>query len=123
MELLQEFAKKIVTDELKEAFGETVNEYEAVYNKYFDNDVLKENVTDLPGGMSTEDAFDEIQKRFEAARKGMSAVNRLAPGEFKSRHAKRVMGNLNRIRAMVKRLEKQLDAEAGEWIKRGDWMS
>lgn len=52
--------------------------------------------------------MEDLSGKFEAARRGLGLVNKLAAGESKSKHAKRVMGNLNRIRAQLRRVEKQL---------------
>jgi hypothetical protein len=74
--------------------------------------ILKEGVTDLgtPSG-DLAAAFDEASKRFEAARRGFGIVNKLPKGPERSEHRKRILGNLNRLRALVDRIVKQADSE------------
>ena len=52
--------------------------------------------------------MEDLSGKFQAARRGLGLVNKLAAGESKTKHAKRIMGNLNRIRAQLRRVEKQL---------------
>lgn len=41
----------------------------------------------------------------DAARKGLSIVGRMPPGEYRAKHTRRIMSNLNRIRGLVSRLQ------------------
>lgn len=52
--------------------------------------------------------MEDVSKRFEAARRGLGLVNKLQAGPSKKKHGARVLGNLNRIRGLLRRLEKQL---------------
>lgn len=73
---------------------------------------LTEGVTDL--GTSANDlaaAFDEASKRFEAARRGFGLVNKLPAGPERTEHRKRILGNLNRLRALVDRIMKEADTQ------------
>ena len=54
--------------------------------------------------------LDVVMKQFEAAKKGLGLVNKLSPGPSRAKHSSRIMGNMNRIRAGVKRAEKALAA-------------
>ena len=62
--------------------------------------------------VSTLDSLDEISKRFDAAKRGLGLVNKLSPGASKKKHASRILGNLNRIRGLLRRVENQLALES-----------
>ena len=62
--------------------------------------------------VSTLDSLDEISKRFDAAKRGLGLVNKLSPGPSKKKHASRILGNLNRIRGLLRRVENQLALES-----------
>lgn len=49
-----------------------------------------------------------LEKQIEAARKGLGIVNKLKAGPDKVKHAARVMSNLNKLRAKLKKLKKEL---------------
>jgi hypothetical protein len=51
----------------------------------------------------------ELQKRFEAARRGIGITNRLRPGPDRTKHRRRVMSNLNSIRAQLNKVIKQFE--------------
>jgi hypothetical protein len=72
-------------------------------------EALTEGVTDLPVG-DLGSMFDEAVKRLEAARRGLGLVNKLPPGDERKANRSRIMGNLNRIRALVDRITKEADA-------------
>lgn len=50
----------------------------------------------------------KAQEKLAAAKKGLGIVNKLSAGDSKVKHAKRVMANVNRLRAEVQRLKKML---------------
>jgi len=50
-----------------------------------------------------DEAMDRLQQMFIATRRGLGLVNQLT-GESKSRHASRVMSNMNRIRNKINEL-------------------
>lgn len=52
------------------------------------------------------------QQRFEATRRGLSLANKLPAGPDRTKHLRRIMGHMNRIRAAVTRLERLIAAEA-----------
>lgn len=55
--------------------------------------------------------FGEANKRLEAARRALGLVNKLPQGESRTMHKRRIMGNLNRIRALVYDLQLKLGLE------------
>lgn len=66
---------------------------------------LNEGVTDL-SVTNLPDMFDEAIKRLAAAKQGLGLANRLKDPNEKKEHASRILGNLNRLRALVDRLAK-----------------
>lgn len=48
------------------------------------------------------------QSQLQAAKAAMGLCNTLSDSAFRTKHKSRVMGNLNRLRAQVKRIQKQL---------------
>ena len=52
--------------------------------------------------------IEEMTKRLEAAKRGLSLANQLT-GDDRRKHQSRVLGNLNRIRARLNRLIQQLE--------------
>lgn len=74
--------------------------------------LLEDNIREME---SLEEAFvktegvsiDQLQMMFDAARRGLGLANKLRP-EDKKKHLKRIMSNLNTIRAALKRLIKQM---------------
>ncbi len=53
---------------------------------------------------------DAIAK-LNAAKRGLGLVNKLRPGQDKAKHAIRVMSNLNKLRAAVQQLNKQVKSK------------
>lgn len=71
--------------------------------------VLKEGVTDVDmSDLSA--AFDEAAKRLDAAKRGLGLVNKLPPGDQRTENRRRIMANLNRLRALIARITKEADA-------------
>lgn len=56
--------------------------------------------------------IDEIIKMHEAARRGISILNRIKDPAQRKRHASRVFKNFNKISAMMNKLIKELSDEA-----------
>lgn len=52
--------------------------------------------------------MDQVMKQMEAAKRGLGLVNKLGDGPSRTRNRSRIMGNMNRIRANVRRIEKML---------------
>lgn len=59
--------------------------------------------------------IEEIQKRMEAATRGLGIVNKLRDPEYKKQQLGRVMSNLNTIRAALAQAIKQAEGEG--WLK------
>ena len=71
-------------------------------------EVLKEavepiNVADL----NLEQQLEEINKRMDAAYRGMGIVNRMPDSPKRTKHRSRIMSNLNVIRGMLSRVLKR----------------
>jgi len=54
--------------------------------------------------------MDIVTKQMNAARKAMGMLNTMKDSEFRTKNRSRVMGNMNRIRANIQRIEKLLSA-------------
>ena len=74
---------------------------------------LKEAVSfeDLPQG-DLQALLDEVDRRFEAAKRGLGIANRLPAGPYRQKHLRQIMGNMNRIRAMLYRIQREIAAQA-----------
>jgi len=76
------------------------------------SNILKEavdpiNVRDL----DLEEQLEEINKRMNAAYRGMGIVNRMPDSSERTKHRSRIMSNLNVIRGMLSRVLKKQAAE------------
>lgn len=109
MKMIRELMEMIIPDpaELEdelETLAEQMNalfdEHDAVLNESVDERLLAD--------------LDETMKRFEAAKKGMKIVWRFPPGEDRVKHSKRVLINMNKIRGLISRIQKQIVAGAKE---------
>lgn len=87
-------------------------EMEKTFTVMFENyKTLVEGVTDLTSAPNDiMGLFDEASKRLDAAKRGLGLTNRLPQGEERSQHRSRIMGNLNRIRALLDRIIKSADS-------------
>lgn len=54
-------------------------------------------------------AMDRVMRQMEAARRALGLTNRLEPGPLRKQHRARIMGNMNRIRANLKRIERMFE--------------
>lgn len=123
MQILKEMMEEIKISNL----GDTVKMYEKKLNrlrakadKMLAEGTLGPNLTRgyaLPQVQSTEDGksvpnfiplFDEAMRRMDAAKRALGLVNKLPPGESRTMHKRRVMGNLNRIRTLVYDIQMKL---------------
>ena len=57
--------------------------------------------------------LDDAIRRMQAAKRGLGIANRLS-GEDKRRHQSRILGNMNRIRAIIRRVEKEIEQSDNE---------
>lgn len=53
-------------------------------------------------------AMDQVMRQMDAAKRGLGLVNKLGDSPSRTMNRSRVMGNLNRIRANLGRIEKML---------------
>lgn len=58
-------------------------------------------------------ALDQAIKQMDAAKRGMSILNKMGDGSFRTKNKSRVMGNMNKIRGSLQRIDKML-AQAAE---------
>lgn len=93
--------KHVGIDKLNFIFNEVAAEYEAIACR------LDEALSPVDGDLG--DQLGILSKRFEAAKRGLGIVNRLPAGPVKTEHARRVMSNLNSIRAMLTRVTRNLE--------------
>lgn len=84
-------------------------EYDKLVETYMQVSVqLNEAMLPVEGDFEAQMA--ELSKRFDAAKRGLGIVNKLPNGPQKTMHARRVMINLNQIRAMLARVTSALDS-------------
>lgn len=70
---------------------------------------ITEGVTDLPQ-TDVMGMFDEATRRLDAAKRGLGLSNKLPPEERRANKS-RIMGNMNRLRALIYQILKKVDAE------------
>jgi len=56
-------------------------------------------------------SIEEVQKRMDAASRGIGLVNRLSDPNMRRKHLSRIMSNLNTIRAALKHMLKTQEPE------------
>lgn len=88
---------------LNSVFEQLATEHKYLSSVAATNRTIVENTS-----ASLESELDKINQMFNAARKGLGLVNKLPYGDSKLKHTRRVMGNLNRIRGSLRRLESQM---------------
>lgn len=100
---------KEIKDNLKEYRENEGGRYKIIKKRI--KKPVNEGVTDIPDG-TLEDMFTDAVRRLEAARKGLGLTNKLPPGPSRQQHRARILGNLNRLRALVDRMVKMADSES-----------
>lgn len=96
--MLKELMENAVDyDQLWEELGDAAELVESLLNEGVDVDVQA--------------ALDEVIKQMEAAKRGLGIVNKLEPGEYRRKHASRVMSNMNQIRARMRQIQKAVDMQ------------
>ena len=70
-----------------------------------------------PGQVGTGDnmeeimvAMEQVMKQMEAAKRGLGFVNKLGDSPSRTTNKSRIMGNMNKIRGNLRRIEKMLDS-------------
>jgi len=53
-------------------------------------------------------AMEQVTKQMDAAKRGLGLVNKLGDSPSRTMNRSRIMGNMNRIRANLRRIEKML---------------
>ena len=92
---------------------EEIAHYESVLSDY--KIQLTEAPMDFVDSYDDEWAlFDEAGRRLQIAKKALGLANRLSKPEERAHHKKTVLGILNRIRALVNRLTRQLTQKIEE---------
>lgn len=61
-----------------------------------------------------ESDLDDLSRKFDAAKRGLSLVNRLSVGMTKLKHTQRVMSNLSSLRSDILNLEKKVKGMMGK---------
>lgn len=76
--------------------------------------ILEEGVLDLPLFSTPEQQLEIVQHKVEVARKALGIANRLKDPAQRKEHKGRVLGHLNRLRGLLRRVEAQLEKEMDE---------
>jgi len=83
-------------------------------------EVLNENVLTeaeeriLCEGDEVYNTLSKATAQLEAAKRGLGLANKLKDPGQRAQNRSRIMGNLNRIRALIRRATKALEAEGSE---------
>jgi hypothetical protein len=117
MSLLRETVNDYIVDKLEEALSFFENKFEKISFKLYG--MLEEGVLDnLPPEVDA--AMQELEKRLAAARKGLGLTNKLPPGESRVLHRRRILTNLNHIRAKFRQLDKILQSLSSGGFNKDD---
>lgn len=117
MQFLKEMMEDIhliSVEPVLEGYDNKLKKLHALYKQKLDEGVLDFNIPQVRSEKdgvevpNIEAIFGEASKRLEAARRALGLANKLPPGESRTQNKRRIMGNLNRIRDLVYRLQMQL---------------
>ena len=64
---------------------------------------------DYPSPENIMAAMETVVKQMEAAKRAMAIINKMADSPSRTKNRSRVMGNLNRIRGSLQRIEKMME--------------
>lgn len=69
------------------------------------------NIPDVPDTMiqSLVDIMADAEKRYAAAKKGLSLVSKLKAGPERSKHFSRILSNMNKLRAYNNKINKSVE--------------
>lgn len=84
----------------------TYNELIAEFTKFLNDFANLNEAITVPVEGDLAQQLEELSRRFEAAKRGLGLTNKLQPGPQKVENRRRIMGNLNTIRAMLARVVK-----------------
>lgn len=103
--MLRELHTSLIETELHNTFDDIINTSERIM--LVCEDV---NVPDVPDGLLNNllHIMDDAEKRYGAAKKGLSLVSKLKPGPERKKHFSRILGNMNKLRAYNERINKSL---------------
>lgn len=74
---------------------------------------LLENIQELEEAVDTSSMnLSQLEKGFDAAKRGLGLANKLKNPADKKKHLSRIMGNLNKLRAALKRIHDAIEVEA-----------
>lgn len=57
-----------------------------------------------------------LQRKIDAAQRGLAIANTFRPSPYKAKHTSRIFGNLNRLRAQLRKLQKKFEAQADQHV-------
>ncbi len=77
-------------------------------------DTLLEGVTDFPEGTSVEDQIDILISRLAAGKRATGIANKIKDPANRKKHKGRVMGFMNKLRPMLRKITAQLEKEQAE---------
>jgi hypothetical protein len=109
--MLLEHIKGIVPDtELNEEITKLEEEFAQIVEAMPEPGKVEggENLDKLMGAMDT------VMQQLDAAKRGLGILNKMADSPLRTKNRSRVMGNLNKIRANLKRVEKMFSAAIDE---------
>lgn len=112
----EELAKEM--DLLTEQFLELVDRLEEDMNQFAQGrtGAPEPGTTDQGVGTEPDDiiaALDQAIKQMDAAKRGMGILNKMGDSSFRTKNKSRVLGNMNKIRGSLQRVDKML-AQAAE---------
>jgi hypothetical protein len=113
MKLLREFIELGDLVTLEEAINLAERDLASVMQKHGDAPVAQFN--NLPMGATLDQRLAEVERRFAAARRGLSLANSLKNPEDKRKNQSRVMRNLSLIRQIVGGITQELERQQGRW--------
>lgn len=97
----------VLESEIKDLGKFIMEMYDIYHNSFVINEALDDFTRD------TDDIgyqFDEAKRRYQAALRGLALSNKLRDPAQRQENKRRVMGNMNRLRGIVRRVEKEIDA-------------
>jgi len=100
----------VISDYETKQLAEEIAQYENLLADY--KSQLNEAPMDFADSYDDEWAlFDEASRRLQVAKKALGLANRLSKPEERKHHTKVVLGIMNKIRALVNRLTRQLTSK------------
>lgn len=113
MDLLREMVETNAHQDEMTKLNETYAKLQKRYSKCLDKATT---LVEGAGAANVDDflmgQLEEVSQRFEAAKRGLGLVNKLPKGPSRAKHSSRILGNMNRIRGLLRRVEKELSKEA-----------